>query len=377
MFGTRWVSIWLVLVMELVGSQMLLFHESKIGTNHSNHSHYHNPVNHSIVPLTRLPLCMHNEHVHGKWAEKVNATKSFPCCGWDQNDFQWNTTLCGKKKTNDWTISHSIATSLFVQFGGHACYCDRRAGRVEVHDMQKYHWVPSHCSLLAFDATRFCNLLGSKRMLFIGDSTMSQTARTLMNLIRAQKPYPEASACLNNVIYAHSNHIMEINSTRYDWADFVLMYDPHIVILGTGAHFHSVEHYETLMKTFARDFVHFQERRVSTYIPLGKLSNHTISFVWKSINPGHLNCTHATMPVETKASIDASLDRYSWGLFDTYDTISRDLALRHNMSYLDMYPLALRPDAHPGGNDCLHYCASGPLDIIGDLLLTKLVTGEL
>jgi hypothetical protein len=44
---------------------------------------------------------------------------------------------------------------------------------------------------------------------------------------------------------------------------------------------------------------------------------------------------------------------------------------------VDLAPLYLRPDAHPGGNDCLHMCVPGPLDLFSILLLAMLRNGDL
>ena len=46
-------------------------------------------------------------------------------------------------------------------------------------------WVPDDCRLPKSDASLFCELLGTRKMLLIGDSTMAQTATVLMNAIYA------------------------------------------------------------------------------------------------------------------------------------------------------------------------------------------------
>jgi len=43
--------------------------------------------------------------------------------------------------------------------------------------------MPYACKLVAWDAQRFCQLLGTRKVLAIGDSTMLQAASVLMNYI--------------------------------------------------------------------------------------------------------------------------------------------------------------------------------------------------
>ena len=44
-------------------------------------------------------------------------------------------------------------------------------------------------------------------------------------------------------------------------------------------------------------------------------------------------------------------------------------AKRLNLTTIRTRPMNLRPDAHPGKNDCLHWCLPGTLDIVGDIVL--------
>ena len=86
---------------------------------------------------------------------------------------------------------------------------------------------------------------------------------------------------------------------------------------------------------------------------------------------------------------------FHWELFKTFDDISRAAIREIGGRVLDMAPLRLRPDAHPGrlgltdlffmkygkskaGHpDCLHYCLPGPIDIFRDIFLTALLAGSM
>jgi hypothetical protein len=76
--------------------------------------------------------------------------------------------------------------SIFDYSGG--CSCDITMNtRGIVSSREKYIWEPTSCSLLAWNSSQFCSLLGSRRILIIGDSTMHQTAVELMNMLTAGK----------------------------------------------------------------------------------------------------------------------------------------------------------------------------------------------
>lgn len=77
---------------------------------------------------------------------------------------------------------------------------------------------------------------------------------------------------------------------------------------------------------------------------------------------------------------------YHWNLFPTYDDMAKTFFKDIGVDIIDMYPLFLRPDGHPGkygtvhkiGDkhnvvDCLHYCTPGPLDLFSILLYHLLI----
>lgn len=47
------------------------------------------------------------------------------------------------------------------------------------------------------------------------------------------------------------------------------------------------------------------------------------------------------------------------------------------MKILDLSPLCYKSDAHPGGNDFLHYCMPGPIDLFPIILLQMLYNDEI
>ena len=67
-----------------------------------------------------------------------------------------------------------------AQTGGYACTCRGIKAR---HPPSVLQWVPRSNRLHEWNATRFCEILAHRRLLFIGDSTQQQTASVLMSAV--------------------------------------------------------------------------------------------------------------------------------------------------------------------------------------------------
>ena len=77
-----------------------------------------------------------------------------------------------------------------------------------------------------------CELLGTRRVLLIGDSTMSQTASTLMNVL-----FP---VCATQIFYAPGDTLIaerlgHLNRGKR-WNEYVYDFEPDIVVVTAGAH---------------------------------------------------------------------------------------------------------------------------------------------
>ena len=100
-----------------------------------------------------------------------------------------------------------------------------------------------------------------------------------------------------------------------------------------------------------------------------------ISFVWKTQNPGHVNCEDFSAPTRTTGyPIPLDKDKYRWNAFTQFDDYARGNIGRYGYKILDMSPLYYRPDAHPSSaDDCLHFCLPGPvlLDLYSIFTLLK------
>ena len=231
---------------------------------------------------------------------------------------------------------------------------------------ERYEWTPEYCSLAKFDAVEFCARLNGSKVLFVGDSVINQQAVTLMSAVTSG-----GGDCAYNIIFGRNSELINPLSThfRMDWMEFIHYTKAQIVIVGFGAHFHSVDSYLSAWETIGSMYLKDAEL----------LRSRNVTIIFKTNNPGHLNCSNSLSPRLSPKFIDKHehIDYYQWGLFPLFDSIGKSRARKYGFKIIDMYPLYLRPDGHPPDGDCLHYCMPGPLNFMNDVLLTMMRTKEI
>lgn len=327
------------------------------------------------TPTDRLPLCRGGAHKVGHWVRHVNVStlsKSFHCCAYEDNDLAHDERLCHNPL---WEPKFTMReTNLLTGFdkypmfsAEHACHCDRDEGRFSVNRREQYYWQPSTCNLLQWNATYFCHLLGSRRVLFVGDSTVAQSFTTLTNMLHSGN-----STCGQQIMYGRCNMLvfgLKGGRNLFEWVQIAGL--PDIVIVNVAAHLHDVGDMQDIVRRLGAIFPSMRALYTEARRPL--------SIAWRSSHPGHIGCTHDMEPLQTPASPpDASIDKHGWRLHHpTFDDMAANASKGLNMTILDMSPLALRPDAHPGGGDCLHFCLPGPVDLFPQILLQSLYAREL
>ncbi len=103
--------------------------------------------------------------------------------------------------------------------------------------------------------------------------------------------------------------------------------------------------------------------------------NRTVSIFFRTMNPGHHSCDEHVEPfknVNDFRLVPNDEDKYHWNLHIEFDQLAQFYKSILNISVINMKPLYLRPDAHPGRGDCLHFCTPGPLDLFPRLLQNEL-----
>lgn len=321
----------------------------------------------SLVNSKNRIKCSDNGHVPGRWMPHKVATKSFHCCSQEDADYMHDIKVCGNHThdalmfsgSNDYPTLHSRGCSLDAH----------NNERYTVSRREKYKWVPDNCEMFPFDSVQFCEVLGKKRMVFCGDSSVGQSGETLISLV-----YAGGGKCVDQlyVVKSYALHYARNGTkTMDDCLDFAR---PDIVIVGAGAHMHSLDEMKEVY------------RGITSSMPRYRKDYPTTTFVWKTVNAGHAHCTRYKAPVDKWV---IKKDPYPFfRLYPTYDRLAKEFAAQNGWKVLDMSLLHTRPDAHQEilaqshknhqkMTDCLHYSLPGPLDVIGSLLLGMLVNKEI
>ena len=143
-----------------------------------------------VIVSTLLEACRNNDHINGSWVPiTIPTNKSFICCGGinrfskGENDFLQMKDYCGQINTVVTYLEVGLTTGS-AQCGDDCCKCDRENNtRLVPGNREKYTWVPHNCLLFGWNATWFCELLGNRVLLLVGDSAMQQTSSTLMSMV--------------------------------------------------------------------------------------------------------------------------------------------------------------------------------------------------
>lgn len=230
----------------------------------------------------------------------------------------------------------------------------------------EYEWQSSE--LPPFDANRTCHLLGEKRVLLIGDSTSQQTASTIMNAL---------PTCNTQIYHAISDTL--VNMTSFGglnrgkaWKQWVEEVKPDIVVLSVGAH----------IKTNDTSYEYIIDR-VLDEIELMRKVNPNIKFAWRTQAPaGCAKYPISPDDVTKAAEMSMQIEDYNHGRFYHRDTMLVSKLDKIGIPFLDLRMLYSRMDGHRSsqnyeddavsktyneGDDCLHWCNPGPLDIMARL----------
>lgn len=307
--------------------------------------------------MEQLPLCNHGQHVVGDWQLQSQSDDMPPCCAHDASEIVYNDKhVCPARSAIDAGVRAARNTSEGLQahdgklaaVGGHGCSCARSPR----HWQDRYAWRPSACRLPAWDAGLFCSRLGTRRVLFLGDSTMRQTFTVVVNRIAFDYIRGKASAatCHDQLFFGQSDSLVKKQGDGgergHPWQDWVQSMIPDIVIMSAGAHKLTASKFNSTLHLVLDGWTAFP----------------SVHFIWKTQQPGGCGATPGVVSHE---------NAYNHGQFQTFDAMARSILPPTRV--LDVSPLYLRPDAHIGSNstgkkDCLHLCIPGPLSLVPVLL---------
>ena len=329
---------------------------------------------------------------HGEWIlpllNNITETKkTFQCCHlwndlsfWGNNNTEQRMQVCG-------TAAHSNyfnATKEYNVPTWHACDCDQLGGTETLPTQREsWQWRPSRCTLRDWNASEFCSALGPRRVLMVGDSTMEQTASTLMNMVTTYYAVGNKTAwsCADQLTFALSDRLISSHGDHergLTLKEYVERENCDIVVLSTAAHWHVHEEVPAILDSV---FDAIRQLKTST-------TKSNVTFVWKSQNAGDFRCGNFTTPwpESTVAKIEKEIissrggegDGYKWSMFPYIDQEAEKRCIRDRVHYIDMSPTYFRRDAHRYDEksarwDCLHYCVPGPLNLFATLLLNLML----
>jgi hypothetical protein len=291
--------------------------------------------NQSLVCLT--------PELDGSWVWDPNKTFADPrCCDGDDKVYKRNPSYCGHEKPGNDFIGR---TDILAYMRGRGCRCSLK---------DQYTWK-SKALQEPWNAREFCQLLGNRKLLLVGDSTMSQSATTLMNAA-----FP--AGCQTQMVYTMSDTLIQENFGAFNrgeyWTNQIARYSPDIVIFSTGPHIYGDSNLHRVTNSFLKDIE-----------ILRKISN--ITFVWKTQQAAgctmNMSQSHPFLAAQELPSKSTLM--YNHAEYFQRDSLMISILQKHEIPFLDLRMLYSRSDAHVDANkDCLHFCSPGPLDIFPNLV---------
>lgn len=153
------------------------------------------------------------------------------------------------------------------------------------------------------------------------------------------------------------------------WWQWVEEENPARVVLGVGPHIAPAGPINLTLHTYSRLM-----DNVSKTVQRLKRARPGLWIAWKTVSGGGL-CRKR--PFEKQLPPFAAAEVPNHRVFPLMDELAVAAMKKAGVdAVLDLSPLYLRPDAHPGSQgaggapnpDCLHLCTPGPLDLIGPLM---------
>lgn len=343
-----------------------------------------------------LPICVEDDHAVGSWIYKSSnsdfMSKSFYCCPYYPLEnysflFQSNAIapFCGASSVPP--NGHKVFQGGYKDQGlldvymhmQEGCKCDAAEGMLAVHERERYKWVPSTCELVEWNSSDFCQILGYRTIIMIGDSTMMQVCRTIVNML-----VHDNQRCTVQIKCGRQDQLVGHKNDNYEFIELIDTHQPEdFVIFSTGAHYtsYSLDDFNTSINDVFNKIDNYRHALEIKNNNSGTDSFKTPipKFIWMQPTPGHINCQLEKAPWSNLSNFNTQdKDIYKWRSMDTFNNfIVENLLTKYNVSYLDTSLLKYRPDGHFRGTayheeDCLHFCAPGPLNELGRLVLHKL-----
>ena len=244
--------------------------------------------------------------------------------------------------------------------------CERKCRR---NFVDRFEWKSPN--LPQWNPAEFCRLLGPhRRILMIGDSTMTQAATTLMNAVHG---YCQTQL-INFIVDTLINEELGVLNRGPHWLEIVrnesITRDGDIVVLTVGAHISRKQDLYNVSDLVLQQIMAMKVERPSLII------------IYKTQQPS--GCTRkianlSLSPLQAGESFHFGPgNHFNHPLLYEYDKTVICHLQELGIPFLDMRMLFSRSDAHPSSKrrtrlmDCLHFCSPGPLDMFAILFLRLL-----
>ena len=225
----------------------------------------------------------------------------------------------------------------------------------------EHAWVvPSKCPKVPdFDRYEMCRVMRGRLLLFIGDSLTVNTVETFLN------------AMGNRTVFTPSPILQSFSWCETPFTTLIIMAPnirDHVHLYYSMIQEHSSYCCLVVVASWG---IHFVEDEVFS----GALQQHlsfflslNATFIFRGGSMAHLDCSLYTGPDNSYNLTPADHPdhpEWHWAAAPGQSTrVARPLLKAENKQYfLDLMVMnQRRPDRHPGGVDCLHYCIPGPID---------------
>eukprot|EP01038_Epipyxis_sp_PR26KG_P012583 gene12583-16874_t len=320
--------------------------------------------------------CMNGDYRYGTWKPNNITKKEFICC-MDNNP--------KRPKECDSAGYPSMH---------HACECDYAFDdpTTVIRPPEKYIWEANRYELTPWSNINICELIGSRKVLLLGDSTMNILYGTLKSMIYAKDPSTK-NECLSNRISMNEHHQMQTlrGGAELDISIAHILNStlPDLILFSKAAHVaidpdYYPENYskrqEKCLETWKKDInnIILEIKDYQKWHP----EKH-IQMVYVTATAGISDCKDYT----DHPPLLHRLPAHDWNWEAIY--WMNDYAVQnfpsHGIPVIDLSPLDLRPDIKLGANykhgsnqyDCLHSCIPGPINIFPQFLGHMLTTGEI
>lgn len=318
----------------------------------------------------------------GSWVRIPNRTSYAPyCCEWRRGEHLQHPNTCSQERpfnrfeynglpweyveTGDETKEKHVRHQMT---GGNSCSCQNFT---DDWAWQKQDNDDDSNLMQSLSPDHFCKLLGKRKVLFFGDSTMSQIASTVMNAVMPGGCAPQVYLMTGYTMLGIKKHKLR----DADWYTVLQKYQPDFFIWSVGPHIHNeLQWKEEIFEVLLANMTSEGTRRAfpntqfiyRTNQPAGCHFNRTI------LLPDRVDQAARMFDFEAM-----NLQYYQWEWFYWRDVYALARCQQVGMRTLDLRMLYSRVDAHPGfdkkGGDCLHFCQPGPLDVVADVLYDLLL----